>query len=325
MRKNSTDTWATLSFLRICLAAFLLFASAYMLLPLLPALLAARTETMPGQLTALYAAFAFGMFAVGPFHAYLGDTYRRKDVFLVAVLLMAAATLGYAFAGHYLHVCLLALLQGAGFGMAVTGGITLAIDITVSSCRSRSNVLYAWASRLGMMVGACAGVWVEMVYGFRLLVYVASALLLCSAYFVSRLYVAFRAPIGVSVCNLDRFLLPRAWLPAVGVVLMAWVPGMWLPLLSAGEVTPIFFMAVCVVLMLPLTRLFVRLSHHCQRGTANTTCHLAADGGLLAGMAFSWLLADTELIHRAALLTAVLALLFFVLLAIPYYKKKRVR
>ena len=72
-------------------------------------------------------------------------------------------------------------------------------------------------------------------------------------------------------------------------------------------------------------KMFVKLSHHCQRGTANTTCHLSMEAGLLAGMFVACHLMDKAQIYHAASVVAVLAVFFFVLLTYPYYKKKRVR
>ena len=85
---------------------------------------------------------------------------------------------------------------------------------------------------------------------------------------------------------------------------------------------------LCVLGLLfvaPLVKMFVKLSHHCQRGTGNTTFNLAADTGLVAGMALAlWAGKD---ILTCGWLSGVwlLALLVAGLVAYPYYKKKRVR
>ena len=72
-------------------------------------------------------------------------------------------------------------------------------------------MIYAWSARLGMLAGACAGFLLYDLYGFRTVVYAAVAVGVLGMYFASRVYVAFRAPIGMRLCSLDRFLLPRAW------------------------------------------------------------------------------------------------------------------
>ena len=315
----------TLNFWRMCAANLLLFASVYMLFPVLSFVMPEQLGISVPQTGCMFLLFAAAMFVVGPFHAYLCDEYKRKNVLLYSTLVMLAATLGYAFVDSYIKLLLLALVQGACFGLATTAGITMAIDITASSRRSAGNMVYAWSARLGMLTGAGLGVLLYDIHGFRMMVYLAIAAGIFSMLFASRVYVAFRAPIGMRLCSLDRFLLPRAWVPALNMLLIAFVPGLLLPLLYIGDYIAFSVLAILVLLTIPFTRMFVKLSYHCQRGTANTTCYLAMETGILIGLATACRLADMYLLYHAACVVAILALFFFVLLAYPYYKRKRVR
>ena len=186
-------------------------------------------------------------------------------------------------------------------------------------------MVYAWAARLGMLVGVVLGIGMYRMYGFRMVTYLSVAAGLASIFFASRVYVAFRAPIGVSLCNMDRFLLPRAWAPAINMLLIAFVPGALLPLMFVGDYWSLAALAVLVFITVPFMKMFVKLSHHCQRGTANTTCHLSMEAGLLVGMAVACHLMDKAQIYHVASVAAMLAVFFFVLLTYPYYKKKQVR
>jgi len=72
--------------------------------------------------------------------------------------------------------------------------------------------------------------------------------------------------------------------------------------------------------------MFVKLSHHCQRGTANTTHLLASELGISLGIAASCCMdLDTGKMLHAGQIAAFLALLFFVLVTYPYYIRKKVR
>ena len=124
------------------------------------------------------------------------STSGRTYCFLPAFVMLAAMA-GYAFADSYLKLMLLASVQGVCFGLATTAGITVAIDITTSTRRSAGNMIYAWSARLGMLAGACAGFLLYDLYGFRTVVYAAVAVGVLGMYFASRVYVAFRAPIGM--------------------------------------------------------------------------------------------------------------------------------
>ena len=86
--------------------------------------------------------------------------------------------------------------------------------------------------------------------------------------------------------------------------------------LGLGLVTPEFLM------------MFVKLSQHCQRGTANTTHLLAWELGVGLGIASAChlhLTANEQAVYRVGLLSAIVSLSFFVLLTYPYFKRKKVR
>lgn len=387
----ATKLW-TLHFMRICLANLLLFISLYMLYPVIPSVMAERLGMPVYQTGAVFILFTLAMFFVGPFHGYLVDAYKRKYVCIFSFGVMLAATAGYVFVRDATQLIMLCMAQGIAFGIATTAGITLAIDITNSSFRSDGNMVFAWVARLGMIAGVATGVFLYQAYGFRMLIYVSLAIGLLGIFFVSRVYVPFRAPIGTKLISNDRFLLFRGWIPALNLVLIALVPGILLPVLShsfssiqLGDASvPFFAMAgagfifslaiakllfhgerktwlqvvaglILIIvamgqLLVPETgrmvlaavllgiglglvtpqflMMFVKLSQHCQRGTANTTHLLAWEAGVSLGIATACYLevtASREVACQAGMLSAVIALAFFVLLTYPYFKRKRVR
>ncbi|MEO5048436.1 MFS transporter, partial [Bacteroides ovatus] len=72
--------------------------------------------------------------------------------------------------------------------------------------------------------------------------------------------------------------------------------------------------------------MFVKLSHHCQRGTANTTHLLATEIGISLGIATAcYMELDTDKMLHTGQIVASIALLFFALITYPYYIKKKVR
>ncbi len=309
----------------MCLANLFLFAAVYLLFPALPFAMGQQLGVPLAQAGNLFLAFALGLFLVGPFHARLGDECKRKHVLMFSTAGMMLTTAGYLAVTDYVQLLLFALVQGACFGMAVTAGITVAIDIILSHRRTAANMVYAWVARLGMLLGVGAGLLVYRLYDFHAVIYLSLASGLLSLLSASGVYVAFRAPIGVPLCNLDRFLLPRAWVMAVDALLVTGVSGLMLPLLFTGSPYPAVAFGVWALLAAPFTKLFVDLSQHCQRGTANTTCHLAMEAGLLVGLAVTCHLMNVPTVYKAALVCSVAAVLFFLLLAYPYYKRHRVR
>lgn len=319
MRKNNTDDGLlTANFVRMGLAQASMFASVYLLPAHLPLLAASHAVPALG-------AFAVGMFLAGPFHAYLGDTYKRKHVFQLSALAMLPLLFACLKAGDSLWTIPLLLLLGACFGLAATAGITIAIDITPSARRSAGNRALALFSRLGMLAGVLLGVLPIEVNPL----FVSMGLAALAALLSGGVHMAFRAPIGLPLCSLDRFFLPRSWLLFVNLLLLSAVPGTLLGGLHQGEWWTLTAWLLLVGLAAPATRMFVNLSEHCQRGTANTTCHLAMDAGVIIGMALSLIEteAGTSVTSTTATASGILlsALLLFFLLTLPLYRKKRVR
>lgn len=378
----------TIHFMRICIANLLLFISLYMLFPVVPVEMADRLGVPISQTGAMFLLLTLGMFAIGPFHAYLVDAYKRKYVCAFSFATMMAATAGYAFVNDITQLLLLCFVQGVAFGMATTAGITLAIDITGSTLRSSGNVAFSWMARMGMLAGISLGVGLYQWYDFRTLLYISVAIGLAGIFFVSRVYVPFRAPIVTKLCSSDRFLLPRGWLPALNLMLIAFIPGLLLPvfphslsdvvigglyipffaivgigflfsillarvvhreeetwrmvllgislmmvsLFLLGEL-PTAIVAVLLGLGLGLVApefllIFVKLSKHCQRGTANTTCLLAWEAGMSMGLATACYLSveySVDTIYHLGRMLSPVMLVFFTLVTYPYFKKKRVR
>ena len=163
----------TIHFMRICIANLLLFISLYMLFPVVPVEMADHLGVPVSQTGAMFLLLTLGMFAIGPFHAYLVDAYKRKYVCAFSFATMVAATVGYGFVNDITQLLLLCFVQGIAFGMATTAGITLAIDITNTNLRSSGNIAFSWAARLGMLIGIALGVGLYQWYDFKTLLYVS--------------------------------------------------------------------------------------------------------------------------------------------------------
>ena len=212
MRRNSIDNTRLYNrnFGLVCVVGFLLYASAYaVLLPLMRSGLAVEV-CVP---------FLVGMQVVGPFHAWLADKFRRKHVLVYPFVGMLLVSVGYGYASTPHQYSALALVQGMCFGLATSAAITLGIDVVHTGHRTKANMAYAFISRLGMAVGSVAGLWLMPINTYHWLGPVlAGAIGVLAA---SGLYVPFRAPIGLPVASADRYVLPRAVLPAFNVGLLA--------------------------------------------------------------------------------------------------------
>lgn len=322
MKKSSIDVSVlTPVFRRMCMGGFFLYLAAFMPLPVLFVRL--------GE-SAWMAALAFvgGMLVAGPFNAYLGDTYRRKHVFIVALAAMLAVEWGFTHVQHTAFLTALTGVMGICFALATAAGVTVSIDVTLSGNRTRANMIYACLNRTGMFLGMALGLMWFAKYDWNTLVYASISMGMIGILEVVFVYLPFRAPMGVGVVNLDRFFLPRAWLPAINVGILALACGMGIVVVT--DLVPGYAFAAIMVVALAfvpsMIKMFVKLSHHCQRGTGNTTFNLASDAGVVLGMALAVCLAPNETV-ASYMAVALLALGLLLLGAgtYPYYRKRRVR
>lgn len=321
--KISTHKLMTLDFWRICISNCFLYLAVYLILPLLPWLSVLYVED-DFNAAWVYLLLALGMIVVGPFHAWLGDTFKRKYVLMLSTLSVGLCIGGLMLSNNAQQYYLLCLSIGFSFGIATTAGITVSIDITESHRRSPGNRMYALSGMLGMLFGCFADMLVAALFGVQALFYVAMICIVISLIADAGIYVAFRAPVGVSKLNLDRFFLPLAWLPALNVAAGSFSVGIMtyhlLSHIGGWILTPLL-----VIFIVPLTKMFVKLSHHQQRGTANTTLQLAIQTGWLFGMAFSVWTFELEYALAACAISLSVAVFTYIIVTLPYFRKNRVR
>ncbi|NDV66895.1 MFS transporter [Bacteroides sp. 224] len=379
--------------LRICWASMLLFASQYMLLPILPAVLAINIG-----LSVVYAGMfmllqTLGMLLVGPFHGFLIDTYRRKYIGLISFFVLTLVSAGYYYANSFVEFLLLPLLHGIALGLAYLSLTTICIDVTASGDRDRINKKLGGFVHLGIILGVALGSFLSRnngdgYYGFLPVMLVSIGLVVWGALSLISVPVPFRAPIGMPVCSLDRFFLPRTWVLTLNVVLVSFVFGIFLPLIywddrfmvdtiiipyltvaGVGFLLLFFFksilkridvwklittsivlivVAISVFLLfdqivlrvisafllgialevvgLTFLFMFVDLSHHCQRVAANNSYLIAWQLGVSVGIAVACYLCVNKqfnLTFQLAMFSATIALIFFLLVTYPYYKKRK--
>ena len=315
MRKNSIDNLSSLrnrNFVQTCAAGFLLYAVIY---AVLVPILVHHAMWASG----IVFPFLMGMQVVGPFHAWLADKFPRKHLLtypFIGVLLVAVGY-DYAFTAH--QFSLLAFIQGGCFGLASSAGITLSIDVVHSGHRTNANMVYALFTRLGMAVGFATGLWLLAagIYSWMWPVLAGMVGILLASW----VYVPFRAPIGLPVCSADRYVLGRAIVPALNVGIAAFACGL-LSLVTVWGVASVWMLAVLSPF---LVRMFVKLSHHCQRATGNMTFHLWMDAGMMFGIMVGVPQMEKAVPLWLPLLLLGLSVVMYVCVTRIYYRRMRVR
>ena len=149
----------------LSLSNFLLYASLYMMLPVLPLWMVRHWYCSYAEAGAAIAVFGLVMFLPGTFNSYLIDTFKRKSVCFIAIFLFVASSLLYPYVATVGFVALVRAVQGGLFSViTMTTGSTLVIDVTASRRRTDANIAFAWAGRFGMVVGLALGIYICLLY-----------------------------------------------------------------------------------------------------------------------------------------------------------------
>lgn len=202
----------------MAVANLLLTMSVYMLIPTMPHWLIGAQGFTALQTGLAMGAFGLGLFAFGAFVSFLVQHYRRNVVCIISVLAVAAllVTLYYFDTKfcQFAEVSLLILqrfLLGAAFGLAqMVLASTLIIDTCESYQRTEANHSAAWFGRFGLSLGPLAGLIVERLFNFDMVLLCAAGCALVSTLLIALVHFPFRAPQDeIPVVSFDRFILPH--------------------------------------------------------------------------------------------------------------------
>lgn len=210
----------------LSISNFLLYASFYMMLLPLPLWMVEHGDCGYAEAGAAVAVFGLGMFLPGVFNSYLIDTFSRKNVCVMAMLLFTASGALYPRIMSVWPMGLLRLVQGGLFGIiTMTTGSTMVIDVTASRRRTDANIVFSWSGRLGMVAGLVVGTSLYPYRPFQEVAYAGVALSALALLPVMLVNTPFRAPLRTPWCSLDRFVLPRTFLPGLNMMPVAIVFG----------------------------------------------------------------------------------------------------
>ena len=359
----------------MAMANLLLSMAVYVLIPVMPGWLM-QAENLTMQETGMVmGAFGIGIFLFGCLTSWLVQRFRRNMACIYAILLMVAI-LGWL---YYLDLqksqffdfpilLVQRLALGAAFGMAqMILSSTLIIDTCESFQRTEANHSASWFSRFALSLGPLTGIIINRLAGFSTVLLVSIGCTVTAIIFILMVHFPFRSPEeNVRVVSLDRFFLPQGWPLSINLLVVTFVIGLLLSMMTSE----LFFVMVMVgflvallaqrfvfrdadiesevitgllligvALLMMLTRhqtivsfaapmfigfglgvigsrfllFFIKLSRHCQRGTAQSTFFLAWESGLALGIGLGYGLLELQMVPvlQVSLATTVVALLFY--------------
>ena len=359
----------------MAMANLLLSMAVYVLIPVMPGWLM-QAENLTLQETGMVmGAFGIGIFLFGCLTSWLVQRFRRNRACIYAILLMMAI-LGWLYyqdlqKSQFFDFPILLIQRlalGAAFGMAqMILSSTLIIDTCESFQRTEANHSASWFSRFALSLGPLTGIIINRLAGFSTVLLVSIGCTVTAIIFILMVHFPFRSPEeNVRVVSLDRFFLPQGWPLTINLLVVTFVIGLLLSMMTSE----LFFVMVMVgflasllaqrfvfrdadiesevitgllligvALLMMLTRhqtivsfaapmfigfglgiigsrfllFFIKLSRHCQRGTAQSTFFLAWESGLAVGIGLGYGMFELQMVPvlQVSLATTVVALLFY--------------
>ena len=222
-------------FWQMAVANMLLNMSAYMLIPVLPLWLMQAKQFTPLETGVCMGMTGVGIYLLGGFCSYLVQRYRRNQVCLWAIIVMALALGGL----YYLEVSqeffaskellyVQRIVFGAFFGLAqMVLSSTLIIDTSESFQRTEANYAAAWFSRFALALGPIAGLTLYRLLGFGVTLLAVIGCCVVALVLIELVKFPFRTPEdNVKKLSLDRFFLPHGLWLYVNMLLTTTVIGL---------------------------------------------------------------------------------------------------
>ena len=161
MAEVTRDRLFTRDYIFVCIAAFMMSFSFFILVPTLPMYLKDTFGISPALVGVVLSCYVIAVLSIRPMTGFIADTLPRKKVYIVSYAIFVASFLGYFFITKTLALfILLRVLHGFSFGMLTTAGNTLVIDVMPSSRRGEGLGYYGVTNNLAMAFGPMVGLFV---------------------------------------------------------------------------------------------------------------------------------------------------------------------
>lgn len=170
MTSIAKDRLWTRDYIFVCIAAFLMSFSFFILVPTLPLYLADTFNIDKALVGVVLSCYVIAVLCVRPLAGFVADAFPRKKVYIISYAIFVASFLGYfAITTSLAMFILLRVFHGFSFGMLTTAGNTIVIDVMPSSRRGEGLGYYGVTNNLAMAFGPMAGLFVISTGNYNLL------------------------------------------------------------------------------------------------------------------------------------------------------------
>ncbi len=220
MEKKLERLWNR-NYWKVMTANFTMSFAFYLLTPLLPLYLSETFGSTKDMIGLVLSGYTLTALLVRPFSGFIVDSFPRKRVLMVCLLLYFVCFGGYLLAGSLLLFAIVRTLHGGPFGASTVANSTMAIDVLPSSRRTEGIGYYGISNNIATAIAPTIGVFVyRYVHSFDLLFWLAFIVAGAGFAVVSTIDAPKPAttPLprrGWGRLSWDRFFLLRGW--SIGV------------------------------------------------------------------------------------------------------------
>ncbi len=206
------------NFIAVSVANFFASFGFYLLMPVLPIYLVKTIQLPESQMGIVLSTYTLALLIFRPFSGYLVDTFKRKPLYILSVLLFSLIFGSYLLAASLTAFMIVRFLHGTTWGLTTVSGNTLAIDIIPAERRGQGLGYYGLMMNLAMASAPYFGILAYEKIGYEGLIGLCVLSGIISILCASSIKVKVKPKVETPPLSLDRFILVRA-LP-IGLNLM---------------------------------------------------------------------------------------------------------
>lgn len=201
------------NYCKVMTANFTMSFAFYILTPLLPLYLSESFGATKDTIGLVLSGYTIAALVIRPLSGYVVDTFSRKKVLSICLLVYFLFFGGYVVASTLLSFFIVRTLHGAPFGAATVANTTMAIDVLPASRRNEGIGFYGLSNNIATAIAPTIGVFIyHQTHQFHLLFWVALVVAGIGSAVASTIKVDERPrERDMRRLSLDRFFLLRGW------------------------------------------------------------------------------------------------------------------
>lgn len=216
----------TPSFCYILGAAFLLYFSFYLILPVLAFYIQEEFTSDKTMIGIVLSCYTIACLCIRPFSGFLLDTFARRPIYLISYILFIGIFGGYIIAAALSIFIFLRIVQGLAFGMVTVAGNTIVIDILPSEKRGEGLGYYGLANNIAMSIGPMIGLFMHNRCSYTAIFSCAMIAGIVGLGLATLVRTPYKAPVRRMPVSLDRFFLKKGIWAGISLLLLSIPYGM---------------------------------------------------------------------------------------------------